>query len=133
MSAQDWQALGRKQFTGNCQDIRDLSLYWYNTAATLAHVSKPETDALGATAKNFDAAFAEMVLAFKEAQDQAAHLGDLCSRWTKELAYFQARAEEYALMAGQAQEAITAAERELAGLKTEGIRSSLEVYREREP
>ncbi|MFW0182832.1 hypothetical protein ACN082_04930 [Rothia sp. CCM 9417] len=134
MSGENWSALGGEQFKGSPQDFKNLANYWRDAADALSGVQKPSSEALGNSAKNFDAAMGETESAFTKAQQGCDELERLCSAWAAELESLQKLASDLAKQAGAAQESISSSQKQLEGLSrkenkdsaTEGKQKSLQ-------
>lgn len=81
MSGENWGALGGEQFKGDPQAFKTLATYWGDVSQAFDPIKKPDTDALGVSARNFDSALGEMESAFSKAKEAAEALEKLCNGW----------------------------------------------------
>lgn len=116
MSGENWGALGGEQFKGDPQAFKTLSTYWGDVSQAFDPIKKPDTDALGVSARNFDSALGEMESAFSKAKEAAEALEKLCNGWADQLQQFQDSAAKLARKAGDAQQSIDSHRRTLEGL-----------------
>ncbi|WP_237243011.1 hypothetical protein [Rothia nasimurium] len=131
MSGENWGALGGEQFKGDPHAFRALAAYWGDVSKAFDSIKKPETDAIGVTARNFDSALGEMESAFDKAKETAEALEKLCDRWSDRLHQLQDSAERLARRAGDAQESIDSCRRKLEKLNQGDKQSDDTVSRER--